>query len=75
MQAASTRSFGVHTVGYLTTGKPPPRYGNEHPSLVPYQVFKTADGHVIVAHQFFGLLDQARRTGSPPAEGIVRLVG
>jgi glutaryl-CoA transferase len=40
---------GNQAVGYLTTGKPPPRYGNEHPSLVPYQVFKTADGHVIVA--------------------------
>jgi len=40
---------GNQAVGYLTTGKPPPRYGNEHPSLVPYQVFATADGHVIVA--------------------------
>jgi crotonobetainyl-CoA:carnitine CoA-transferase CaiB-like acyl-CoA transferase len=40
---------GNQAVGYLTTGKPPPRYGNEHPSLVPYQVFATTDGHVIVA--------------------------
>jgi len=40
---------GNQAVGYMATGKPPPRYGNEHQSLVPYQVFATADGHVIVA--------------------------
>jgi crotonobetainyl-CoA:carnitine CoA-transferase CaiB-like acyl-CoA transferase len=40
---------GNQAVGYLTTGKPPRRYGNEHPSIVPYQSFATADGHVIVA--------------------------
>jgi crotonobetainyl-CoA:carnitine CoA-transferase CaiB-like acyl-CoA transferase len=30
-------------------GKPPRRLGNAHPNIVPYQVFQTADGHVIVA--------------------------
>ena len=40
---------GNQAVGYLTTGKPPRRYGNEHPSIVPYQTFATADGHIIVA--------------------------
>ena len=40
---------GNQAVGYLATGKPPGRYGNEHQSLVPYQVFATADGHIIVA--------------------------
>ncbi len=30
-------------------GKPPRRLGNAHPNIVPYQVFETADGHVIVA--------------------------
>jgi crotonobetainyl-CoA:carnitine CoA-transferase CaiB-like acyl-CoA transferase len=30
-------------------GKPPRRLGNAHPNIVPYQVFRTADGHVIVA--------------------------
>ena len=34
---------------YLATGKPPGRIGNAHPSIVPYQVFRTADGAVIVA--------------------------
>jgi crotonobetainyl-CoA:carnitine CoA-transferase CaiB-like acyl-CoA transferase len=34
---------------YLATGEPPGRIGNSHPSIVPYQVFRTADGAVIVA--------------------------
>jgi formyl-CoA transferase len=34
---------------YLTSGKVPERRGNQHPNIVPYQVFEAADGHVIVA--------------------------
>ena len=34
---------------YLCTGDVPPRHGNEHPSIVPYQVFEASDGHVVVA--------------------------
>jgi formyl-CoA transferase len=34
---------------YLATDKPPVRWGNAHPNIVPYQVFKVADGWVIVA--------------------------
>jgi crotonobetainyl-CoA:carnitine CoA-transferase CaiB-like acyl-CoA transferase len=34
---------------YLATGESPGRIGNSHPSIVPYQVFDTADGAVIVA--------------------------
>ena len=34
---------------YLATGKTPARWGNTHPNIVPYQVFKVADGWVIVA--------------------------
>jgi formyl-CoA transferase len=34
---------------YLATGVAPGRLGNEHPNIVPYQTFKTADGNVIVA--------------------------
>jgi crotonobetainyl-CoA:carnitine CoA-transferase CaiB-like acyl-CoA transferase len=34
---------------YLVTGEGPPRLGNAHPNIVPYQSFATADGHVIVA--------------------------
>lgn len=34
---------------YLTTGVDPKRYGNGHPTVVPYQVFDTADGRVVIA--------------------------
>jgi crotonobetainyl-CoA:carnitine CoA-transferase CaiB-like acyl-CoA transferase len=34
---------------YLATGVSPPRLGNAHPNIVPYQTFKTADGDVILA--------------------------
>ncbi len=34
---------------YLTTGEPPGRLGNAHPSIVPYQAFATADGHLVLA--------------------------
>jgi len=34
---------------YLLSGEIPPRYGNAHPNIVPYQALATADGWVIVA--------------------------
>ncbi|PCH72438.1 MAG: CoA transferase [Rhodobacteraceae bacterium] len=34
---------------YLLSGKTPVRRGNQHPNIVPYQVFSVRDGHVIVA--------------------------
>ena len=36
-------------VNYLASGQAPERRGNQHPNIVPYQVFECADGHVIVA--------------------------
>ena len=36
-------------LNYLVTGKEPARLGNAHPVVVPYQVFPTADGHMIIA--------------------------
>lgn len=36
-------------LNYLTSGKVPERLGNAHPSIVPYQAFATADGHLVVA--------------------------
>src|SRR5690606_22149820 len=35
--------------GYLNTGKEPVRFGNAHPSIVPYQLFDCADGPLAVA--------------------------
>ncbi len=34
---------------YLAGGMVPERLGNAHPNIVPYQVFATADGHLILA--------------------------
>jgi len=34
---------------FLATGIDPKRMGNSHPSIVPYQVFPVADGHIIIA--------------------------
>ncbi len=36
-------------MNYLATGRSPGRLGNAHPSIVPYQDFPTADGHMILA--------------------------
>jgi crotonobetainyl-CoA:carnitine CoA-transferase CaiB-like acyl-CoA transferase len=35
--------------GYFATGEVPRRYGSAHPSIVPYQAMRTADGHLMVA--------------------------
>lgn len=52
---------------YLATDIPPKRWGNAHPNIVPYQVFKVADGWLIVAcgndAQFSKLVD----VGGEPA--------
>lgn len=36
-------------VGFLSSGRLPQRWGNAHPQVVPYEVFATADGHIILA--------------------------
>lgn len=35
--------------GFLATGEEPARLGSAHATIVPYQPFATADGHVIIA--------------------------
>jgi crotonobetainyl-CoA:carnitine CoA-transferase CaiB-like acyl-CoA transferase len=34
---------------FLTSGIRPPRRGNEHPNIVPYKVFETKDGFIVLA--------------------------
>jgi crotonobetainyl-CoA:carnitine CoA-transferase CaiB-like acyl-CoA transferase len=34
---------------FLASGKPPARWGNAHPNIVPYQTFQTSDSWIIVA--------------------------
>ncbi|MBI1943196.1 MAG: CoA transferase [Betaproteobacteria bacterium] len=36
-------------VAYFCSGRIPLRWGNAHPQVVPYEVFPTADGHIILA--------------------------
>ncbi len=44
-----TAALANQASNYLVTGEIPGRLGNQHPNIVPYQVFETSDGHVIVA--------------------------
>ncbi len=36
-------------MNYLVAEQDPPRLGNAHPNIVPYEAFATADGHIILA--------------------------
>ncbi|QWK80498.1 CaiB/BaiF CoA transferase family protein [Ochrobactrum sp. BTU1] len=50
---------------YLLSGKAPERHGNQHPNIVPYQVFEVSDGYVVVAvgndRQYRSLCDIVER--------------
>jgi crotonobetainyl-CoA:carnitine CoA-transferase CaiB-like acyl-CoA transferase len=41
--------LGNQAMNYLVSGQVPPRLGNAHPNIVPYDVFPVADGHIIIA--------------------------
>jgi crotonobetainyl-CoA:carnitine CoA-transferase CaiB-like acyl-CoA transferase len=46
----STLAFGANLAfNHVVSGVVPFRFGNGHPVLVPYQVFRTADGSLVVA--------------------------
>lgn len=45
-QVAMLANLGMN---YLLSGEEPKRLGNAHASIAPYQVFATADGHVVLA--------------------------
>ena len=36
-------------MNYLATGENPPRLGNQHPNIAPYQEYPTKDGYIILA--------------------------
>ncbi|WP_043831105.1 CaiB/BaiF CoA transferase family protein [Muricoccus aerilatus] len=36
-------------MNYLATGENPPRLGNQHPNIVPYQVFPSSDGYIVLS--------------------------
>jgi crotonobetainyl-CoA:carnitine CoA-transferase CaiB-like acyl-CoA transferase len=41
-------SLANQALNFLASGVAPSRLGNEHPNIVPYQSFKTSDGHIIL---------------------------
>ena len=53
-------------MNYLVSGQVPQRMGNAHPNIVPYQVFASSDGHVILAvgnqNQFVRFCEVAGRS-------------
>jgi formyl-CoA transferase len=48
LEAAVASLINVGT-NYLVSGEVPGRWGNAHPSIVPFQNFKTSDGYLVVA--------------------------
>jgi len=67
----------LYNVGlnYLLSGQVPQRWGTAHPNTVPYQVFPTKDGHVIIGanndQQFLRLCEFA---GAPELAKDARFV-
>lgn len=60
VQVATLANQGMN---YLATKENPSRLGNEHPNIVPYQIFATQDGNINLAigndHQFKKFCDVA----------------
>ncbi|MCE8516417.1 CoA transferase [Ruegeria pomeroyi] len=59
-------------VNYLTSGALPQRRGNSHPNIMPYDVYATSDGHVVLAvgndsqfRRFCGFLDLGALADNP----------
>ena len=42
-------TLSIQGLNYLTTGDVPGLLGNAHPNIVPYQVFPTLDGNIIIS--------------------------
>ncbi|NQV98100.1 MAG: CoA transferase [Rhodospirillales bacterium] len=49
MLDTTTAMLSIMGANYLATGEVPPRLGNAHPNIVPYQSFRTADGDIVMA--------------------------
>ncbi|MFP7571806.1 CaiB/BaiF CoA transferase family protein [Marivita sp. S2033] len=46
---AGTASLANQAMNFLATGTSPQRMGNQHPNIVPYEVFPVSDGDIIIA--------------------------
>ena len=42
-------TLSIQGLNYLTSGEIPELLGNAHPNIVPYQVFPTSDGNIIIS--------------------------
>ena len=42
-------TLSYQATNFLATGENPPRHGNAHPNIVPYEAFPTADGSLVLA--------------------------
>jgi glutaryl-CoA transferase len=49
MLDTTVATMANQALNFLASGEDPPRLGNEHPNIAPYQVFPTADGNIIIA--------------------------
>jgi len=45
----ATALLANQAMNHLVSGETPPRLGNAHPNIAPYQVVPTVDGHIIIA--------------------------
>jgi crotonobetainyl-CoA:carnitine CoA-transferase CaiB-like acyl-CoA transferase len=69
-------------LNYLSTGESPERMGNAHPSIVPYQVFPVANGHIVIAcgnnrqfHNLANALDRQDWINNPIfADNLTRIL-
>ena len=57
---------------YFATGATPPRMGNRHPTITPYETFEASDGEFVVAvgnddqwRRFCGVIDAPELAGDP----------
>ena len=48
MLDTQTAWLSIQAMNYLIGEEAPPRLGNGHPNIVPYQVFATSDGHIML---------------------------
>lgn len=46
---ATLAAESIYTTGFFVTGRPNQRFGTGHPSIVPYQVYQTADRYIAIA--------------------------
>lgn len=61
-----------HVTNLILTGEVPPRHGNGHSVMVPYNVFATADSHIVVAagndvqwRSYCGAIDRPELANDP----------